>query len=99
MIYIDDCSGGKLNCSKKLRTSIMDCSVSTKRLVSSAYCDNLVFFLVWHGVSHKFAIIFNVKIEKRRRDKGHPCLTPLDKEKEVEGKPLLEPIACFGTVF
>ena len=78
----------KLHCSKKLRTSIMDCSVSTKRLVSSASCDNLVFFLVWYGVSHKFAIIFNVKIdyfpvynieEKRQR-------TPLS----YSSKPLLE---------
>ena len=41
----------KLYFSKKLRISIMDCSVSTKRLVSSAYCDNLVFYF-WVGMGY-----------------------------------------------
>ena len=39
----------KLYFSKKLRISIMDCSVSTKRLVSSAYYNNLVFSF-WFGM-------------------------------------------------
>ena len=41
----------KLYCSKKLRISIMDCSVTTKRLVSSAYYDNLAFYF-WFGMRY-----------------------------------------------
>ena len=35
----------ELYCLKTLRTSIMDCCVSTKGFVSSAYCDNYFLFV------------------------------------------------------
>ena len=41
----------KLYYSKKLRVSSMDCSISTKRLVSLTYCDNLMF-LFWFGMGY-----------------------------------------------
>ena len=41
----------KLYCSKKLRISSMGWSVSTKRLVSSAYCNNLAFSF-WFGMGY-----------------------------------------------
>ena len=88
---------GKLYCSKKLSISVMDCSVSTKRLVSTAYCDNLVFSF-WFGMGYPtilslflmLRLITSPFIMYRRRDKRHPCLTPLDKEKGVDRKQLLE---------
>ena len=36
---LDGCPVAKLYCLRKLRVSIVDCSVNAKRLVSSAYCD------------------------------------------------------------
>ena len=87
----------KLYCSKKLRISIIDYSVSTKRLVSSAYCDNLVFSF-WFGMGYPtilslFSMLRLITFPftmLRRKDKGHPCLTPLDKGKGLGRKPLLE---------
>ena len=86
----------KFYCSKKLRASIMDCSVSRKRLVSSAYCDNLAFFFRF-GMGYPIILLFLMLrlitspfIMQRKGDKGHPCLSPLDKEKEVDRKPLLK---------
>ena len=47
------------------------------------YPTNLPLFLMLRLISSPF-------IMWRRRGKGHPCLTPLDKEKGVDRKPLLE---------
>ena len=87
----------KLYCSQKLRISSMDCSGRMKKLVSSAYCDNLVFSF-WFGMGYPtilslflmLRLITSPFIMYRRKDKGHPCLTLLDKEKGVERKPSLE---------
>ena len=75
----------------------MDCSVSTKRLVSSVYCDNLVSSF-WFGMGYPtiFSLFLMLRlitfpfIIQRRSDKGYACLTSLDKENGVERKPLLD---------
>ena len=75
----------------------MDRSGRMKKLVSSAYCDNLVFSF-WFGMGYPtilslflmLRLITSPFIMYRRKDKAHPCLTLLDKEKGVERKPWLE---------
>ena len=76
----------KLYCSTRLRISIMDCFIITKILVSSAYCDNLVFCFWFGMMKTDYFPVYNVE-QKRRRT---PLCYSSSKEKGVERKPLLE---------
>ena len=82
---------------KKSNFCIIDCSVTAKKLVSSAYWDNFKDYF-WFGMGYPttfllalmLGFIISLLIIYKRRDRGHPCLTPLVSGKGEDRNPLLD---------
>ena len=86
---------------KKFSISTIDSSVITNRLVSSAYWESFRFSF-WLSMEYPtiflfvlmFRFITSLFLIYNRRNKGHPCLTPLDNGKGVDRNLLFAMTDC-----
>ena len=87
--------------SKRFSIPTIDFSVIMKRLVTSAYWESFRSSF-WLGMGdltiYSFDLMFRFINSPltiySRRDRGHPCLTPLDNGRGVDRNPLLDITDC-----